>query len=385
MNPDDMHEDPQSGEGQPGDSEEVPPTAEQVHASPEGDVELEPAPAVAAVRKTRGAAMESPSRGDPKTLLASVGLVLLGLIVGAVILAVQHAHGSSTSASTKVTLPTATVPPTPVIKGGSVAATVNGHPIDTASYRLYLNFFTRESAAQGGASMKTLSQLAMNNVIQNEIVREYAVAHHVSVSSAELNRRISVYRKQNHGEKGFERWLASLGLDPSSFRTLIAASLLRDKITPQVAPVPAAHARHILVGLHIPGKPNRSDGVARARANQLLTQLRHGADFATLARKNSDDVGSAQHGGDLGMVYPRETVPPFDHAVFTLPLHQLALVRSQLGYHILEVLSRVKVARPSKNAAQQQLLQQAEQQQFQVWVSRQMKAASIKRIVTAVG
>jgi len=71
-------------------------------------------------------------------------------------------------------------------------------------------------------------------------------------------------------------------------------------------------------------------------------RIKGGADFAELARLNSDD-GSASRGGDLGWIYPGDTVPEFERAMNELKIGDVSEpVRSQFGYHLIEVLERRK-------------------------------------------
>ena len=66
--------------------------------------------------------------------------------------------------------------------------------------------------------------------------------------------------------------------------------------------------RHIL--LMTQGKTDAEKKAALAKAEDLLKQVKAGADFAELAKKNSQDPGSAQNGGDLGFIVRGQTVPP---------------------------------------------------------------------------
>ncbi|MGB8432900.1 MAG: peptidylprolyl isomerase, partial [Burkholderiales bacterium] len=100
--------------------------------------------------------------------------------------------------------------------------------------------------------------------------------------------------------------------------------------------VQQTHARHILV------RTNElvSEGDALRKLNILRERIRQGADFAELARLNSDDA-SASRGGDLGWILPGDTVPPFEQAMNALALHEVSTpVRTPFGYHLIEVLER---------------------------------------------
>jgi len=95
-------------------------------------------------------------------------------------------------------------------------------------------------------------------------------------------------------------------------------------------------ARHILIK---GGTTPEEDAKARAKAEDLLKQLKGGADFAELAKKNSQDPGSGFKGGDLGWLVRGQTVKSFEDAAFSLKPHQISdPVKTQFGYHIIQVL-----------------------------------------------
>ena len=78
--------------------------------------------------------------------------------------------------------------------------------------------------------------------------------------------------------------------------------------------------------------------VARAKADSLLAQLRQGADFATLAKRFSDDSVSREAGGDLGWFRRGVMVPQFEDVAFRLKPGDLSpLVRTDFGFHIIQV------------------------------------------------
>src|SRR5665213_78093 len=98
------------------------------------------------------------------------------------------------------------------------------------------------------------------------------------------------------------------------------------------------HARHIL--LKTEGKSDAEKKVLKAKADDLLKQLKNGADFAELAKKYADD-GSKDQGGDLGWFTHGQMVPEFESAAFALkPKEMSGVVTSQYGYHIIQVLEK---------------------------------------------
>jgi peptidyl-prolyl cis-trans isomerase D len=95
--------------------------------------------------------------------------------------------------------------------------------------------------------------------------------------------------------------------------------------------------RHILIKVDAGADP-KVDAAAKQKAEDLLKQIKGGADFAALAKANSDDPGSKEQGGELGMIQRGVTVPAFEKAAFGLEPGQISdLVKTQFGYHIIKV------------------------------------------------
>lgn len=95
--------------------------------------------------------------------------------------------------------------------------------------------------------------------------------------------------------------------------------------------------RHILIAVPA-GADAKTDAAAKAKAEDLLKQIKSGGNFADLASKNSDDPGSKTQGGELGWLDPGKTVPEFDKAAFSLaPGQTSGVIKTQFGYHILQV------------------------------------------------
>jgi peptidyl-prolyl cis-trans isomerase D len=106
-----------------------------------------------------------------------------------------------------------------------------------------------------------------------------------------------------------------------------------------------ARVSHILIKTPLPGPDGKVDekGFAEAqrRAEDILKQLRAGAKFEDLAKKYSEDPGSAKEGGSLGWIGKGRTVPEFEKAAFSQPKGQIGdLVKSSYGFHIIRVDDR---------------------------------------------
>lgn len=105
-------------------------------------------------------------------------------------------------------------------------------------------------------------------------------------------------------------------------------------------------ARHILIsykGSKAPqkaGAPERTKEQAKAYAEDLRKKIIAGADFAELAKKESDDTGSGANGGDLGSFGHHQMVAPFEDAAFAAKVGEIPpVVETEFGFHIIKVES----------------------------------------------
>ncbi|HEU4645952.1 MAG TPA: peptidylprolyl isomerase [Burkholderiales bacterium] len=139
----------------------------------------------------------------------------------------------------------------------------------------------------------------------------------------------------------------------------------------EAAPVTQTRARHLLL------KTSEvvSEEEARRRLEGLRERIAAGADFAELARLNSAD-GTAALGGDLGWVYPGDTVPEFERAMAALkPGEMSGVVRTPFGFHLIRVEERraadVSLER-RRQQARQALRERKAEDAFQEWL-RQLR------------
>ena len=114
------------------------------------------------------------------------------------------------------------------------------------------------------------------------------------------------------------------------------------------------HARHILVD-------------SEDEAKKLIAQIKNGAKFEDVAKKNSKDTGSAENGGDLDWAKPGAYVPEFATALQGLKKGQMTEtpVKTQFGYHIIK-LEDVRTAQfPAFAEVKDKVKQQMEQVKLQ--------------------
>lgn len=138
-----------------------------------------------------------------------------------------------------------------------------------------------------------------------------------------------------------------------------------------------AHVRHILLSVPsatqkatLPhGKYAKLVHAKAKLAKKIAKELRAGAGWKKLALKYSSDgtktTGSRAKGGDLGWQFTSGYVPPFRHAADTQSIGAIRVVRSQFGFHVMEVLGRRKARLPASQLASKK------QQALQNWLNKQ--------------
>ncbi|MES2674128.1 MAG: peptidylprolyl isomerase [Pseudomonadota bacterium] len=142
--------------------------------------------------------------------------------------------------------------------------------------------------------------------------------------------------------------------------------------------VEQTHARHILVKL----SEIVDDNQAREKLLILRDRLEKGADFAKLAKENSEDPGSMLSGGDLGWSTPGMFVPAFEEAMAKTEIGKISLpFKSPFGWHILQVQERRKEDmsdQMKRNQAQNTIKSRRFEEEFQLWQTQIREEAYVE-------
>ena len=130
---------------------------------------------------------------------------------------------------------------------------------------------------------------------------------------------------------------------------------------------PLTHARHILIST-----AQLDATQAKQKIDSIYQQLQQGSDFSQLARKFSDDTGSAEQGGDLGWVNAGQTVPTFEQTMNQTALNSISPpFQTEFGWHIVQVLERKQAdqtGRLLRTKASEFLLDRKAEEQYQAWL-----------------
>ena len=130
--------------------------------------------------------------------------------------------------------------------------------------------------------------------------------------------------------------------------------------------------RHILVMTQ--GKPPADEPKLKAKAEELLKQVRANGDFAKLAKENSEDPGSKDKGGEYWIQHDGQMVKEFEDAAFRLKPGQSDLIKTSYGYHVFQVMDHQDAGLRSFAEVKPDLISEAKKQK----VNDLMQAASDK-------
>jgi len=335
------------------------------------------------------------------TLLLLVPIALLAIVAAG-------CGGSSGSSSS------GDVPSDDVAQVGNQAITKEqfNHLLDQAkrSYATQHKPFPKEGTSQ----FEQLKQQAMQFLVQRAEFQQKGDDLGIKISDSQIDARLKQIKQQyfKGNESKYQAQLKQQGLTETQVKDDIRAQLLSEAIYKNVTKGATVSdsdirkyydqhksqyetgesrdVRHILIacGSQSPStstgstKKPKSCSEAKTEAQKLYNQIKGGASFATLAKKNSDDPGSASQGGKYTAT-KGTTVAEYDQKAFSLAKNQLsAPFQTKLGYFILQPLSDVHPKKTTpysqvKESIRQQLLQQKKNQVMTKWVTDTKKSFDV--------
>ena len=234
-------------------------------------------------------------------------------------------------------------------------------------------------------------------LVQREEFRQAAEDLGVEITQKDVDKAEQELIKSRFdgNEKEYEKALKQQGLTPEDYRSTLETSVLAQKLFDEVTKDTTASDQDVLAYYtqnqsqygtpesrdvrHILIAEKGADGQvdfekSKARADQIYSELKGGADFTSLAKANSADPGSKDSGGKL-TISRGQTVPEFDKTSFELDQGELSKpVKTQYGYHVIEAVSPVRPAKTTpleqvKAAIRTTLLQQKRNEVMTAWVA----------------
>lgn len=323
-------------------------------------------------------------------------LSILGLLLGLALITACSLAQPATQEGEK--LPASTGKPVATAKPGSpgpnmptalpvatgtqstIAARVNGVAIALDAYQK--QFFQFKVAltgqgmdlttSEGQAALAQVRRQVIDSMIDQVLIEQAAVGEKLAVSDDVVRTKVDEAIAAGGGRDKFKSWLADNAMTEEEFTRMLRQQLVSEQVIERVTnsvrdKAEQVHARHILLK-------------NEAEAKAMLERIKKGEDFVKLAKQYSADELTKADGGDLGW-FPRGLLlipTDVEGAVFALQPGQVSdVVRSQYGYHILQVVER-DLNRPLSS----EVLQNLKQEAFGRWLADQRARATIEIFVT---
>lgn len=221
-----------------------------------------------------------------------------------------------------------------------IAAYVSKHPKEFAKQEETRNIsYVAFSAAPSGAD----SANALNNVLslKSEFAGASDMEAFITKNGSEIpfyNSYVSKARMQQVNKDSLTRTPVGSVYGPYiDANNYVLAKMIGSKQWPDSAKV-----RHILVATSDPrsGQMVRPDSIGKKLIDSIETAVKGGADFAALVTKYSDDQGSKDKGGVYEYFPQGQMVVPFNDFAFDKPVGSKGVVKTDFGYHYIEVLAQ---------------------------------------------
>lgn len=256
---------------------------------------------------------------------------------------------------------------------GSIA-TVNGTDVSRATFE--------QRIESSPVAKQVLTQL-----VQSVLIDQYATDHHIDVPAADIDKKIDEL-KGRYPAGQFDKLVQAQGMTIDDVKKIVRQQIVLQKAVDvdlklsdsEIASYFAknrelfnqpeqVHARHILVD-------------SPATAAKVEADLKGGAKFEDEAAKYSKDPSTKDRGGDLGFFGRKQMVPAFESAAFSQPIGVVGQpVKSQFGYHIIEVLERKAAVTASlansKDAIRKQLMEKEEAERIPAFLQGLQEKAKI--------
>ena len=224
-------------------------------------------------------------------------------------------------------------------------AIVNGKAVPKARVDAFIKQIQAQAAAQNQQLPPDLDQRVRDKVVMDEIFSQEAERRGLAATPE--------YKQQM--EQARQAVLLQALLSEYAKKNAVSDADIQaeyDKFKAQASGT-EYRARHILV--------EKED-----EAKALITQIKGGASFEELAKKNSKDPGSGANGGDLDFAAPGSYVPEFSQAMVKLKKGEMTQepVKSQFGYHIIRLDDTRQAQFPPLEEVKPQIKQRLEQQKL---------------------
>jgi parvulin-like peptidyl-prolyl isomerase len=261
-----------------------------------------------------------------------------------------------------------------------------------------------EGRPKSSLNPSEMNQLMLRHLIEQRLMLQEARRANVSVTPEEIAERLDTIKARFGSEEEFEEMLAQSQLPKEQLKQQIREQLMvkrlidvkiRSAITisprdvakelslhPELAkPGDRVLASHLLIRV----TENRSEEQARALIEDLHRQLAEGADFASLAKRYSEDANGAE-GGVMRWVAQGELLPELDATLFSLKAGELSSpIQTRLGFHLVRVDERRPAEYLSMAEANRTVYEQLYQRKFEETFTRWLSGLTQRAYIEVLG
>ncbi len=241
-----------------------------------------------------------------------------------------------------------------------VVASVNGHSIHKTELLSRIEAVRDRVGLPGGDLPVQIYRTVLDDMINLELLYQSSESSEFAATQEEVEKEFTNLKSQFPTEQAFQEQLASESMSPDELKNILKKDLSVQKLVEnklagrvvisdedmrrfyddnqdQMRQPEQLQLRHILIRVGKDATPE-AKAEARAKIESLREQVvTGGADFAELAKANSEDPGSRDQGGEM-TVRRGQTVEPFEKAAFQLkPLEVSPVVETQFGFHIIQL------------------------------------------------
>jgi parvulin-like peptidyl-prolyl isomerase len=270
----------------------------------------------------------------------------------------------------------------------TAAAVVNGNKIEEDRFRRELDFLLADprfgsqvpAGEAGEAQRRELGRRYLTFLIHQQLVEAYARDRDIETDDAEVDALLREQVAQLGGQQEFDGVLRRSGTTEADVRHLLEQQLLRQQVADAVVAERVTdeqlqqtyqdrelefsqiHVAHILVP-------------SQRQAERIARQATPG-NFASLARRFSEDQASASNGGDLGTQRAADLVEPFARAALRIPVGEVGgPVETEFGFHVIHVIDRQ--VQPFEEV-RDQLVEEIRGDLFTEWLFGRLRRAEIR-------
>jgi parvulin-like peptidyl-prolyl isomerase len=249
---------------------------------------------------------------------------------------------------------------------------------------------------EGTAQYNQLKASIVNYLVQNQVIKDKAAELNVTVTDKQFQDRMKQIIQQVGGQKKLDKLLKQQAVTQAQLEEQLKAQMLQDAVQQKVYAGIKVSQADIEKYFNNPANKSQFNVPESIDARHVLVKTKAEADkvralleadntdanWKKVAAQYSTDTGSKSNGGSLGNFPKGRMVKPFEDAAFALKVGEISQpVKSQFGYHVIEVTKKTPATKQTleqaKTTIEQQLKYQKQSTAWESWLKKAMAAAGV--------